>query len=274
MGRYNYNLKLNEFEENGPINTFIVTAVHEKYIKRCLKTLNDTVDRKKHRIIFVEAPSLEDRDIIYWIVDPYVDVYLRTDKNYGYLKAVNMGVRLCTTPYFTVVHDDVWFLHEGWWDEMKEVLDKDEKLLMVQPSQRWRREKGKKLPEFPTEEEYQKLRAECASGSLSEIYCMIFKSEWIEKIGYFDERIYPIGPEDLEIYRQAAAHGYRIATSNAAMVYHKGAGRMDASGGSRIDFEQSHHFNNKWGGDDKLAVGGLSSGNVIQPKFKSLIRHL
>lgn len=273
MGRYSYNEDLNKIEEGEPVNTFIVTAVHGKYIERCLLSLNNTVDREKHRIIFVEAPSLEERQTLHDLVRPHVDVYVRTEKNYGYMKAVNMGLRLVTTPYFTVVHDDVWFIHNGWWEEVREPLDADEKLLMLQPRQRWRRE-AEELPEFPTEEQYQEMIRGARSGSLSEIYCMVFKSEWVDVCGYFDERIYPIGPEDLEIYRQAAAYGRTVATTNAAVVYHKGVGRHDGSGGARMDFAPSAHFNKKWGGDNNLPIGGLSSGEAIQPNFKSLIRHL
>jgi len=259
------------------LNTFIVTAVHDKYIERCLKTLNETINREEHRIIFLECPSYEPRNTLYDIIKPYVDIYVRTEKNYGFSKTVNLGLAWVFTPYFTVVHDDCWFIHKGWWNKVKEDLDKRKDTLMLQPVQRYRREEVE-LSEFPTEEEYQKLLKEARNSSVAEIYCMIFKREWLDLIGLFDESIYPIGPEDLEFYRLARSIDKRIGVSSRAVIYHKGAGRNDKLGGAKNDGYHNDYqtvsFNEKWDGNPKQAVGGLTTGDNRKPNFPNYIRQL
>lgn len=265
----------NEIEEIGaeqPINTFIITAGHDKYIERCLKTLQETTVPDSHRVIFIEAPSQEGHPIVYDKIKDYVDIYIKTEKNYGFCKSINIGLRLVYTPYFTVVHDDVWFPHSGWWGAMCDELEADEDLIMVQPTQRNRREMA--LPDELSDLQYQNLLDEARNGSISEIYCMVFKTEWLDLVGYFDERIYPVGPEDLEFYRQALSINKRIAVSRNAVVYHKGVGREDARGGPRMDSGNEEFMIAKWGGDPTLPVGGLSQGDNRKPNFKSLIKHL
>jgi len=258
----------------GILNTFIITLVHDKYVERCLETLTNTIDRSKHRIILIEAPSAEEREILYPKVKDYVDVYIRTKSNYGFSKSVNIGMSLVRTPYFTVVHDDCWFIHNGWWDETRKVLDNDSLCLMIQPAQANRR--GKTWPEFPSESEYEKILSYQQSSSVAEIYCMIFKKQWLDEIGLLDESIYPVGAEDLELWRLAVAIGKRIGVTNAAMVFHKGAGRQDKCGGgllAEISGERND-FNEKWGGDEKMAVGGLTHGNQVQPTKPNILRQL
>jgi len=258
----------------GILNTFIITFVHDLYIERCLKTLTTTIDRKKHRIILIEAPSVEKREIIYPKIKDYLDIYIRTEKNYGFSQSVNIGMSLVRTPYFTIVHDDCWFIHKGWWEEIAEVLTKDQNLLMLQPVQANRR--GKMWPEFPSEEEYKQILSYQKSTSVAEIYCMIFKKQWLDEIGFLDESIYPIGPEDLEFWRLALAVNKRTGVTNKAMVFHKGAGRQDRCGGGLLHeyIGERNDFMDKWQGDKNLAVGGLTHGYSIQPQKPNILRQL
>lgn len=273
MGQPPYIGSKNEVEEGSVLNTFVITAGHDKYIERCLRTLNETINREQHRIIFIEAPSKDGHPMVYDKVKDYIDIYVKTEKNYGFCKSINLGLRWVYTPYFTVVHDDVWFPHTGWWEPLQEELDADENLIMLQPTQRNRREK-EPLPDTLTDGEYQQLLDEAHSQSVTEIYCMVFKSEWLTEIGYFDERIYPVGPEDLEFFRQSRSVDRRIAVSRQSVVYHKGVGREDARGGPRIDSGTHEFMMAKWSGDPNAPVGGLTQGDQRQPKFKSLIKQL
>jgi len=237
-------------EPSPVINTFIITTYHDKYIERCLKTLETTIDRDKHRIIFIEAPSLSLAESgLAKLVEPYVDIYVKTKRNYGFSASVNIGIMMSRTPYFTVVHDDVWFIHKGWWEETAVCLD--DITLMVQPNQRFRREE-KPIPEFPTEEEYQEMLKTAINGSVVELYCMIFKREFVDKVGYMNESIYPIGPEDIEIFYRTGKMGYRTAMVNRAIVYHSGAGRETSKKPVRLDFPLNTFIDKEKLREDKL----------------------
>lgn len=264
----------NELETDGPSNTIIITAGHDKYIVKCLESLNETINRDDHRIIFVEAPSKEDHPITYDKIKDYIDIYVKTENNYGFCKSINLGMRWVYTPYFSVIHDDVLFLQPGWFEACQKVLDEDDSLLMTQPTARNRREKGAELPYPCPPELYKKLVDEARAGSVAEIWAMVFKSEWIDLCGYFEERIYPVGPEDLEFYRQSQSVGKRINVNGDAVVYHKGVGRQDGRGGPRMDGEGIPFMNEKWGGNPNMAVGGLTHGDSRKPSFKSLIKQL
>lgn len=263
-----------EVEDHDVLNTIVITAGHDKHIELCLKSLNETIEREKHRIVFVEAPSAEGHPLIYDKIKDYIDIYVKTEKNYGFCKSINLGLRWVYTPYFSVIHDDVVFLQPGWWEACQSVLNEDDDLLMTQPTARNRREKGEPLPYPCPPELYEQLKNEARSGSASEIWCMVFKTEWLKLCGYLEERIYPVGPEDLEIYRQALSVDKRTNVTNNAVVYHKGVGRQDGRGGPRMDDEGFGFMNEKWGGDPSVAVGGLTHGDNRQPKFKNLIKPL
>lgn len=262
--------------EEGIKNTFIITCCDDSLIEKCINTLVNTIDREKHKIIFIEGPSVEARPLMYEIVKDHVDVYIRTETNLGFSASCNLGMALVRTPFFTIVHDDVWFPHKGWWDEVRDRLDSDEEMLMLQPCQPFRRVENP--PEDVNEEEYQSiLKTKASTASLAEIYCPVFKKEWIDLIGFFDEGIYPVGPEDMEWYRLALSIEKRTAVTNAAWVFHKGVGRADAKhGGPRNDRAKSINFVEKWGGDpnSKQVYAGLTSGNKIKPILPNQLRQL
>lgn len=247
-----------EIEKSEVVNTFIITTYHGEFIMRCLTTLCETIDRTHHRIILIESPNKQNNPILYEQVKPYIDVYVKTERNYGFDQSVNLGIMMSRSPYFTVVHDDTWFIHKGWWEEVESEMRKDENLLVTQPNQRFRREENP-IPVNPTEEEYIKILSEANAGSLSELYCMIFKREFVDKVGYFNERIYPLGPEDIELFYRISSMGYRMSLSKAAVVYHDGAGTSRAKVNPRYDFEIKNHIDKK-----KLIVGEYETPLIKQ----------
>lgn len=258
------------------LNTFIITCADSVLLPKCLETLKNTINRQEHKIIFIEAPSVEERPLMYDLVKDLVDVYIRTETNLGFSASCNLGMAMVRTPYFTIVHDDCWFPHKGWWNECKDVLDRNDDLLMVQPCQPFRR--AENPPSSVTEEEYQEvLRTKAHTGGFAEIYCPIFRKEWIDHIGYFDEGIYPVGPEDMEWYRLALSVGKRTAVTNVAWVFHKGVGRAESNyGGPRNDREKTINFIEKWGGDlnSKQVYSGLTKGGKIKPKIANQLKQL
>jgi len=265
----------------GVLNTVIITAIHGKYIERCLKTFSETTNREEHRIIFVDAPSFQPHENLYPLVKDYVDVYIKTEKNYGFSKSVNLALGMVFTPYFSIIHDDCWFIHKGWWNELKEMLDKNPDMLMIQPTSLNRRGPLRDGPEFISEEEYQKvIRDSGHSGiSLSEVYCMLFKKEWIDLMGLFDESIPMVGPEDMEIWRLARAMNKFTGGTGQVGVFHKGIGRADSNGGGADPVihlrTKLNPFDRKWGKfDDIPGYGNLTGSDNIQPTMPNLIRQL
>ena len=245
--------------KNNILNTFIITACHGKYIEKCLKTLNETIDREKHRIVFIESPSVKNRDIMYCKLKKYIDVYVKTERNYGFSKSVNMGISFVHTPYFTVVHDDCWFVKKGWWDDSIKGFKDDSELLMLQPLE---------LKYTPDDNGYNSRIAESTGRVFSVVFCMIFKKEWLDIIGLLDESIYPVGPEDFEIWRLARAVGKYTGVTKRALICHHACGRQDkASGGPRNDFNNSYSLNNKW--KNKMA-----SMDEVNPTSPNIIRQL
>ena len=261
-----------KIEQNEVINTFIITTFNDKYIFRCLDSLVKTIDRDKHRIILIEGPNQEDNNCLYEKTKDIVDVYIRTKRNYGFEKSVNMGIMMSHTPYFTIVHDDCWFIHNGWWDVIKEDLASGgESLLMLQPQQRNSKHtlgrdllgnilyrEPVPLPDNPTEEQYNKMLAEATTASLGEVYCMVFKREFVDKVGYLNEKFYPLGPVDIELFYRSGVFGYRIAISNRAIIYHEGTGASKAG-------ESKHSFNcNGYIDKEKLVKGEIESPLIRQ----------
>ena len=265
----------------GVLNTVIITAVHGVNIGRCLKTFMETVNRQEHRIIFIDSPSKIPHDLLYSKIKDYIDVYIKTEKNYGFSKSINLALGMVYTPYFTVIHDDCWFIHKGWWNEIKTALEGIPDMIMMQPTSLNRRGPLRDGPEFISEEEYQKILASGGSvgTSVSEVYCMVFKKEWLDLVGLFDESIFTIGPEDLEFWRLSRAISKSSGGTEKVGIFHKGVGVAEGNeGGADPVIHPDTKLNNfyeRWGEvNNAPGYGRLTGSDSIQPVLPAVIRQL
>ena len=210
----------------------------EKYLKNCIQSVRDHT-RIPYQLIVVDNGS-SDRSIEE-IEEAFPEVrVIRLDKNYGFCKAVNEGIRDSSTPYVLLLNNDT-VIRKGFVENLLRAVERDEKIFSVEakmlqyadPSRidsagtyynalGWAYSAGKDKPSSRyTRKKY--TFSTCAGAA-------IYRRELLEKTGLFDERHFAY-LEDVDIGYRARILGYRNLYEPKAEVIHVGS----ASSGSRYN---------------------------------------
>lgn len=212
----------------------------ENFIRPCLDSLKNQTETS-FEIIIVDNCS-EDRSL--GIIEGYKDYFgerlklIRLDKNYGFSRAVNEGIKISSAPYSILLNNDTE-ADKCFVEEMVKGIRKSKNIFscaakMVQYSHHDRIDsagdfytvigctytKGYgKNPELYNSKE--DIFSACAGAA-------IYRKKIFDQIGYFDEMHFAY-LEDVDIGYRAKIYGYRNVFLPKAKVYHVGSG----SSGSR-----------------------------------------
>jgi len=228
-------------------NTFITNPIRPDYIDRLLYTLYKYTDMSNNRLIVVD----QTQDGIYEKVKEKTHLYLRPHRNLGFAKSMNEGIihgQHWNSKYITCMNDDVEFINKAWWDGIIETFNQDEKRIMAvnpmsprEPGWGYGWDHGKYIDLIEYKEEYDEEDYQyLLEGDFSKVqglpdsfprrkigvidaiatWCTIFKKEFFEKFGLFDERYYPGGGEDYDINARCYRQGYRMVGTTRSWVWH------------------------------------------------------
>ena len=145
---------------------------------------------------------------------------IRNEKNLGFVKAVNQGMKASSAPYICLMNNDT-IATDGWLEEMVKIAEAGPEVGIVNPS-------SNTFGQDPcggSIEEYAAALKRFA-GRTQELYaargfCMLIKRDLIERIGPFDE-IFSIGYfEETDFSYRAQAAGFSIVRAKGAYVYHR-----------------------------------------------------
>lgn len=213
------------------INTFVIPIIRDLFIEDCLDSMHKHCDMDIHTVIVID----QTQDGVYDRIKDKIDVYVRPNRNLGFAKAMNTGIRMSTTPYITCANDDIVFIHERWWKGIMGIFGQHENMGGVNPFSLWEtgwgygakpgddKRIGEVLDAFgersqvfnrngslffsylPEKEEYTNedydylcgVRRGMVDGIAT--WCTTFRRDVLEKKGLFDERFYPGGGEDYDI---------------------------------------------------------------------------
>jgi len=228
----------------------ILSPIRDDYIERCLESLYKYTDNDLFYVILLDQTV----NGVYEKVKDKVHFYIRPNRNLGFAKAANEGIIHAYrwgVPYIGVLNDDTEFMHKDWWQGIKDEFTTDEKILAVNPESPrvplwgYGRPHGEYIDiiEYKdgfTDQDWEYLKAgnyEDLKQRVSDIpdafpltkrgvidaiamWFPIFKREFFEKVGYFDERFYPGGGEDYDLNARAYRLGYRLISSMRSWVWH------------------------------------------------------
>lgn len=152
------------------------------------------------------------------------------EHNGGFIEACYTGIANRQSDYKLLLNSDT-FVMKGWLSEMLQAAESDEKIALVNPS----------TNNFPVIETkmpagwnnnmqhsfFQDLKLD-GSEYLDIVtaggFCLLIKSEYIEKYGFFD-RIYGRGYcEETDLHFRYITQGLRAVIAPKAYVYHRGEG--------------------------------------------------
>lgn len=209
----------------------------KKYLEACMKSLMKQ-SLKPEEIIIVDNDS-KDGSIEY-IKDNFKDkvILICLDKNYGFSKAVNEGIKKSKSEFVALLNNDTE-LHEDWLLELHKCIQKDEKIFsccsqMLRFIERdiiddagdeytllgWGNKIGDGEQSLKHNED-REVFSSCAGAA-------IYRKSILEEIGLFDEEFFAY-LEDMDISYRARLYGYKNYYASKAKVYHIGS----ATSGSR-----------------------------------------
>ncbi len=179
---------------------------------------------------------------------------IRNETNLGFVKAVNQGMHLSTSPYLCLMNNDT-VATSGWLEEMVGVMDANPGAGIVNPSSNT----------FGQTEEY---AASLSRFSLKtqELYsargfCMLIKKEVIDTIGIFDESFSMGYFEETDFSYRARKAGFGIFRAKGAYVRHKeNTSFKELDDNARIFDRNEKIFFERWG--RPVHIGYFSSRSV------------
>lgn len=201
------------------------------FMEPCLASLKEQTCHD-YRILVVDNAST-DGSIEYMKENyPEIDV-IALDKNYGFSKAVNVGIQNSTTPYVILLNNDTT-VDPHYVEEMIKAIEKSPRIFSVSSKMiqmyhpelidsagdlytliGWGicRGTGRPVTNYTKADE---VFTACAGAA-------IYRRSTFKKIGYFDEKHFAY-LEDIDIGYRARIYGYKNMYCPTALVYHVGSG--------------------------------------------------
>lgn len=210
----------------------------EKYLLPCLEAVYESAGIPVRVIVVDNGPAdgcVEEAKELY----PQTE-FILFEKNYGFCRAVNAGIKASTTPYVILLNNDTK-IRKGFVENLVRTMESNRKCFSVEakmlqyddPSKMdsagtfynalgWAFARGRD-GESGKYDRTGRVFAACAGAA-------IYRREVFEKIGYFDERHFAY-LEDIDIGYRARIYGYVNLYEPKAEVIHVGS----ASSGSRYN---------------------------------------
>lgn len=201
------------------------------FMEPCLASLNEQ-SYKDFKILVVDNAS-SDGSIPYMQENyPEIEV-IALEKNYGFSKAVNVGIKHSKTPYVILLNNDTT-VDPHYVEEMVKAIKKSKRIFSVSSKMiqmyhpelidsagdlytlvGWGicRGAGRPIENYTEADE---IFTSCAGAA-------IYRRSAFEKIGYFDESHFAY-LEDIDVGYRAKIYGYKNTYCPTALVYHVGSG--------------------------------------------------
>lgn len=201
------------------------------FMEPCLASLKKQTYRD-YRILVVDNAST-DGSIEYMKENyPEIDV-IALDQNYGFSRAVNVGIQNSATPYVILLNNDTT-VDPHYVEEMVKAIEKSPRIFSVSSKMiqmyhpelidsagdlytliGWGicRGTGRPVTNYTEADE---IFTACAGAA-------IYRRSAFKKIGYFDENHFAY-LEDIDVGYRAKIYGYKNMYCPTALVYHVGSG--------------------------------------------------
>ena len=201
------------------------------FMEPCLSSLSEQTYKNFHILVVDNASS--DGSIEY-MEENYPDIELiKLQKNFGFSKAVNIGIQHSRTPYVILLNNDTT-VDTRYVEEMVKAIEKSPKIFSVSSKMiqmyhpelidsagdlytllGWGVCRGCGRP-VSNYQKYDEIFTACAGAA-------IYRHSVFDEIGYFDENHFAY-LEDIDIGYRARIYGYYNMYCPTALVYHVGSG--------------------------------------------------
>ncbi|MCP4179654.1 MAG: glycosyltransferase [bacterium] len=223
----------------------VIICIHNAYqdVKDCFDSISVNCEGLFNLIIVDDGSSAETRSLInnYFLGKTNFNVIIhRNTKALGYTKSANIGMKLSTSEMIILLNSDT-VVTEKWIEKMRETLFKDDSYGIVGPisnaagyqsiPSNISSKTQTVINDLPEGYSIDDMNDFCESQSefypyprvgLIHGFCLGFKKDLIDKIGYFDEENFPIGyGDENDFCIRAFKKGYFGVIAIDTYIYHK-----------------------------------------------------
>jgi hypothetical protein len=237
-------------------NTFILVPIITTFIDKCLETIYKYNEPNSFYVYIVDQ-TVKGLDSTV-LRDKYKNLMIirtpKTNVHYtgtlGFSKANNLAIPLVTTPYFTMINDDIELLSSKWFQAVLDTFrmvneaTPDRPAVLVNPASTrladWSigAASGEDFdiipyrPEGFTDEDWRHLtedehyindRLTLKPNSVIDgvaLYCSVFDTQKFLKVGYLDEHHFPSMGEDYCFSNMAYLKNFRCVGTTKSWVFH------------------------------------------------------
>lgn len=201
------------------------------FMEPCLASLKEQTCQD-YKVLVVDNASTDGS--LEYMKEHYPEIeVIALDKNYGFSKAVNVGIQHSTTPYVILLNNDTT-VDPHYVEEMIKAIERSPKIFSVSSKMiqmyhpelidsagdlytllGWGvcRGTGRPVSNYTEADE---IFTACAGAA-------IYRRSAFSKIGYFDENHFAY-LEDIDVGYRAKIYGYKNTYCPTALVYHVGSG--------------------------------------------------
>lgn len=169
---------------------------------------------RNYRLIFVDnGSSQDDFEEIWEELSLHPHQLVRNYKNLGFIRAVNQGLSLSTSPYVVLLNNDTE-VTKNWLEKLHYPFTENKKIAAVGPVTNakdcWQGTHSQKDSWML-----------CSQTTMLAFFCVMLQREAIQKIGLLDESFGVGFADDDDYCRRLHLAGYRIALAENCLVYHQ-----------------------------------------------------
>lgn len=247
------------------------------FTKECIDSVFKNTKFSFHLIVIDNASDRPTKDYLEKLAQDKKDsvTLLRNEKNLGFVKATNQGIKQSSAPYICLLNNDTQ-VTEGWLREMVKVAESRQDIGIVNASSNtlgYHPDRGESL-------EAMAKRMKSFTGEYSELawatgFCMLIKRKVIERVGLLDE-IYGMGTfEDADFCKRAQGFGYLSVCAYAAYVYHRERRSFIKHRKFDRNFERNRQiFYAKWGKSQRILYVLVKGNPMYMEKVKQEVLKL
>ena len=221
-----------DYKEQDIENTFIIPVIFEHpYVEKCIQSIYKYND--KFRIILID----QTKNAFCERFKNDVHLYIKSYRNLGFAKAMNIGIKIADTPYITLCNDDIEFINKRWFIDIIELFKRAPNILAINPASVKEIGPDRSKDWMPYKSEYTESDYEYLlkpktgynpewvfEGTM--MFCTVFRKEAFEMVGLLDEGFFPGSSEDYCWCRRcyeipfSKTQPHKLVHYNKSFVYH------------------------------------------------------
>lgn len=260
--------------QNDKLCSIVILSYNQvEFTKNCLESIRRNTNMP-YQIIIVDNNSNE--ETVQYLREQKDVLLIENKENKGFAGGCNQGMRIASGDYILLLNNDT-IVTKGYLENMVKLLESDHDIGIVGPLTNNTIGKQKLQVNIPYEnideiEAYGEKIAKSNSQAVRTIrligFCMLFKKEFTQEIGMFDENFKIGNYEDDDLCIRTLLANKKLFICNTSFVYHYKRASFD---NNRLPFEEIS-LRNKLYLEDKWKNINWNHHSVTNNRMVDLIK--